>query len=159
MTVIAEVESYSDAAKNLDEAGLDKLKMLFPEAHKSHDFLYGVSGTVDLDLLMEICGELELKFNVTPHKGNVFFTRSRNRGIEKRLDSLENSFSKLKDGSIIQLHVPNFALLTFNRVEAKENCCTEELQGYLTENWRILAVCPPLDQRRPTYILGRYEPA
>jgi hypothetical protein len=159
MTVIAEIESYTDAAKNLDEAGLEKLKVIFPEANKKHGFLYGVSGTVDLDLLMEICSELELKFSIKPHKGNVFWTKSRNRGIEKRLDHLETDFNMLKSGSIIQMHVPNFALLTFNQVEVEENCCTEQLQRRLNDGWRIMAVCPPLDERRPAYILGRYVPA
>lgn len=159
MTVVAEIESYSQEAKDLSEEGLEKLKVIFPEARKNQGFLYGVSGTVDLDLLMEICGELSLKFSVKPHKGNVFFTKSRNRGIEKRLESLENDFDMLKNGSIVQMHVPNFALLTFNQVDYKEDCCTEQLQGYLNEGWRIMAVCPPLDQRRPTYILGRYVPA
>lgn len=159
MTVIAEVESYSDAAKNLTDENLDKLKLVFPEAYKSHGFLYGVSGTVDLDALMEICGELNLKFTVKPHKGNAFFTKSRNRGVEKRLERLESDFDLLKSGSIIQMHVPNFALLTFNQVEVEEDCCTDQLQSRLNEGWRILAVCPPLDQRRPAYILGRYVPA
>lgn len=58
---------------------------------------------------------------------------------------------------IVHVHMPGQALALFNRVMLCEDVCTDALQGYLTEGWRILAVCPQPDQRRPDYILGRYE--
>jgi hypothetical protein len=35
------------------------------------------------------------------------------------------------------------------------DACTDELRRHLDDGWRIVCVCPPLNQRRPDYILGR----
>ena len=161
MIVVVEVEPYGEGAKALDDAGLEKLKAVFPDAYKSSDYLYGAVGTVDLDVVIEICNELNLKFTVKPHKGNAFFAKSRTRGVEKRLENLETDFELLKNAEgrgIIQMHVPNFMLITFTHVKLMESCCTDQLQVALNEGWRMIAVCPPLDERRPTYILARYQP-
>jgi len=40
----------------------------------------------------------------------------------------------------------------------KENCCTDALQTELNNGWRIIAVCVQPNQRRPDYVLGRYNP-
>jgi hypothetical protein len=64
----------------------------------------------------------------------------------------------VEDGVLVQVHVPNLSLLSFNQVDLLEDCCTDDLQKKLDEGWRILAVCPPLSERRPTYIVGRYVP-
>lgn len=49
--------------------------------------------------------------------------------------------------------LPNVATVTY-----LEDCCTDVLQKHLDDGWRILAVCPPNDARRPTYIVGHAEP-
>lgn len=54
-----------------------------------------------------------------------------------------------------QQHQPNEALLNIAETMLLENCCTDELQRHLGNGWRILAVQPQPDQRRPDYILGR----
>lgn len=159
MIVRAEVNSYEANVKNLTEEQIEKLRVLFPDATLiSGQYLSGVDEMVDLYALVDICSELGLKFTVRPHKGNAFFAQSRTRGIEKRLDALSQELESLKSGAVVQMHVPNFSLLMFNRVEVREDCCTDELQKLLNSGWRILAICPPLSERRPTYILGRYVP-
>lgn len=45
------------------------------------------------------------------------------------------------------------------RLRLLENACTDEVQGRLAEGWRIIAVCPQPDQRRPDYVLGHALPA
>jgi len=60
--------------------------------------------------------------------------------------------------NIAIVSVPNVALFEVQHVTWLENACTMELQRYLDDGWRILCVCPPNDQRRPDYILGRKEP-
>lgn len=45
-----------------------------------------------------------------------------------------------------------------NRMMLVEDSCTDAIQGYLDEGWRILAIQPQPDQRRPDYILGRFDP-
>lgn len=35
---------------------------------------------------------------------------------------------------------------------------TDVLQEQIAKGWRIIAACPQPDQRRPDYILGRFNP-
>jgi len=51
--------------------------------------------------------------------------------------------------------VSNHNLFEVTEVHWIENACTQELQKQLDLGWRILAVCPSNDARRPDYILGR----
>lgn len=58
-------------------------------------------------------------------------------------------------GVVNHIHLPNFSLSSFTEVDVLENCCTVELQRSLNNGWRIIAVCPPYDKRRPDYIIAR----
>ena len=42
-------------------------------------------------------------------------------------------------------------------VKICEDYCTDELRERLKEGWRILAVCYQKGNRRPDYVMGRYE--
>lgn len=53
------------------------------------------------------------------------------------------------------VHVPNLGLLLIDEVKVIESCCTDMLQEELEHGWRILAICPQPDQRRPDYVLGK----
>lgn len=57
----------------------------------------------------------------------------------------------------IQVAIPNLLLFAVDEVMVVEDECTDRLQGHLNEGWRILAVCPPANQRRPDYVLGRQK--
>lgn len=59
----------------------------------------------------------------------------------------------------IQVAIPNLLLFSVNEVTWLEDACTEDLQKHLDNQWRILAVCPAENSRRPTYILGRNKDA
>lgn len=59
----------------------------------------------------------------------------------------------------IQVSIPNLLLFSVNEVTWIEDACTEDLQKHLDDQWRILAVCPAENSRRPTYILGRNKDA
>lgn len=61
----------------------------------------------------------------------------------------------VEQGRAVQITVPDMALIYIDEVTNLDDLCTDELQRYLDEGWRILAVCPPNSQRRPDYILGR----
>lgn len=52
-------------------------------------------------------------------------------------------------------HQPNNALLAVAETKLLQDSCTDVLQEELAAGWRILAVQPQPDQRRPDYILGR----
>lgn len=58
----------------------------------------------------------------------------------------------------IDVHVPGLGLLAIGDVLLEEDCCTDHLREQLAAGWRIVAVCPQPDQRRPDYILGRTAP-
>jgi len=52
-------------------------------------------------------------------------------------------------------HQPNNALLAIAETQLMECACTDALQTELAAGWRILAIQPQPDQRRPDIILGR----
>lgn len=52
-------------------------------------------------------------------------------------------------------HQPNSALLAIAETKLLEDACTDQVQSELAGGWRILAVQPQPNQRRPDYILGR----
>ena len=57
----------------------------------------------------------------------------------------------------IQVAISNIGLLAVDEVRVDEDCCTDMLGSLLRDGWRILAVCPQPDRRRPDYILGRSQ--
>lgn len=57
-----------------------------------------------------------------------------------------------------EVHMPGNAMAFYNEVLLKEDACTDELQTALHSGWRLIAACPQPNQRRPDYILGRFNP-
>lgn len=54
----------------------------------------------------------------------------------------------------VNVAIPGLGLLAMRYVRVVTNYCTEELQRELDAGWKLLAICPQPDQRRPDYILG-----
>lgn len=59
--------------------------------------------------------------------------------------------------NLCEVHMPGMALATYNEVCLLEDACSDELQRNISVGWRIIAACPQPDQRRPDYILGRFN--
>jgi hypothetical protein len=79
---------------------------------------------------------------------------------QQKLENALKSFNeKIEFNEVCNVHIGNIGLLHINQVAYANDKCTEELQELLNEGWRIIAVCPQPDQRRPDYILGRYNPS
>lgn len=76
-----------------------------------------------------------------------------NKMIGKALDNLKQT-SELSWNAKVAVPV-NTWLNNVNEICLKEDCCSDVLQDHLNSGWRIMAVCPQPDQRRPDYILGR----
>lgn len=57
----------------------------------------------------------------------------------------------------VRVAVPGNGLLRIRQVQVVRDSCTDFLQEQLDAGWRILAICPQPDQRRPDYILGRVK--
>lgn len=94
--------------------------------------------------------------------------------IEKRLERLQDAVNVMIDklsridvqipdqnptyNEKCEAHVPGVGLLAINRTMLLEDACTDKLDTALANGWRIIAACPQPDQRRPDYILGKYDP-
>lgn len=116
---------------------------------------------IDLELARGVLVDIGHPVKFKPFKNNLVLD------VDQRLRALERSSMLLKqvfdetqgaNKNLIQVHVPNAKLIEFNEVEVVEDQCTHSLQTDLDAGWRIIAVCPPLEQRRPTYIIGRHNP-
>lgn len=94
--------------------------------------------------------------------------------IEKRMGRLQDAVNHMIDklsridvqipdqnptyNQKCEVHVPGIGLLAVNRTMLLEDACTDKLDTALANGWRIIAACPQPDQRRPDYILGKYDP-
>lgn len=58
----------------------------------------------------------------------------------------------------VNVMVPGLGLLLLDDVKVCTDYCTDSLREELNSGWRIVAVCPQPDQRRPDYVLGRVRP-
>lgn len=59
---------------------------------------------------------------------------------------------------LVNVVVPDIGVMRIDRCKLVEDCCTDRLNDHLRDGWRILAICPQPDQRRPDYVLGRSGP-
>jgi len=59
--------------------------------------------------------------------------------------------------TVNQIVFPGYELIQFNMVKNLNECCTNEVQSYLDDGWRIIAVMPQPNQRRPDYIIVKRQ--
>lgn len=57
----------------------------------------------------------------------------------------------------VNVTVPGLGLLLLDEVTCLTDLCSDALNDQLKQGWRIVAVCPQPDQRRPDYVLGRVK--
>lgn len=77
--------------------------------------------------------------------------------VADKIDEAKNRFEKVVEfNQQCNVHVPNLGLLNLNKLAYATDYCTEMLQERLLQGWRLIAVCPQPDQRRPDYILGMH---
>lgn len=73
---------------------------------------------------------------------------------EKFAEALARS-SDLRMNERCRQEQPGLGLTSITETLLMEDACTDVLQDALANGWRIIAVQPQPDQRRPDYILGR----
>lgn len=81
--------------------------------------------------------------------------------VEKLIAKIEKfavDTSNLQYNEKVEVYTPGMALSLFNRTMLLEDSCTDALQAELDNGWKIIAACPQPNQRRPDFILGRYDP-
>jgi hypothetical protein len=162
--VKVECDSYG-AWDKLTTEQYEAARLLFPnlpEKRPSDKYgYYGAEGVLELDTIMAFTEATGVKVMLKPMaKGMAFFNRE---GMVEKFERLSDDMHLVKqklsfEGQVVQIHVPNFTLLNMNQVMLLEDCCTDQLQKELDNGWRILCICPPLNERWPTYILGRHTP-
>jgi hypothetical protein len=59
--------------------------------------------------------------------------------------------------TVNQIVMPGFDLLNYGAIKVCTDECTNQIQADLDEGWRIIAVLPQPNQRRPDYILVRAQ--
>jgi hypothetical protein len=83
------------------------------------------------------------------------------KAISQEMDGFQDQLVKMSGkaeptlNQRLQVVVPSLGVLALNQVRVCVDMCTNALQAELDDGWRIVAVCPQPDQRRPDYILGR----
>lgn len=153
---------YGEDSKTKEEAYLEKYN-----ASDGLD-LYVVKSDmtyiVDTDLLLLTIDRFNTKviYTVVGQLKDMpsAFQSSENKVLEKLL-SLEEKlslFDKTQQfNTKVGVHISDLGLLNIKEVDVLEDICTDTLQKWLDEGWRIITVCPQPDKRRPDYILGRNE--
>ena len=119
---------------------------------------------VDSDLLFSIMDSFNIKYkyNVIGVLKDIPSAQhsSETRVLEKLLllEEKLNQFSMTQQfNTKVGVHISDLGLLNVKEVDVLYDCCTDGLQEWLNEGWRILAICPQPDKRRPDYIMGRNE--
>ena len=84
-------------------------------------------------------------------------TQNKISKFQKQVESFNNDKFGNTFNDRINVHTGGGLLVTYNEVMLLEDSCTDALQVELNNGWRIIAVSIQNDQRRPDYILGRYN--
>lgn len=123
---------------------IDELPENQSEAQDFRDY------TGPIDKIVDLVGPIEVKGNVTPYFMNLFTALTEKVANIGKIQNVDTSVNHRCD-----VHVPGLGLLMMREVKNLDDLCTDKLQEELDKGWRILAICPQPDQRRPDYILGR----
>jgi len=108
----------------------------------------------DIANISRYCPGLHIRVETGEVGGTAF------QEIVRRLERIELAVqsgggSAQNFNARVNVHVPNLGLLLIDEVEVLTSECTHSLHDYLRDGWRILAICPQPDRRRPDYVIGR----
>lgn len=151
--------NWSDQWKNMSDEDYEKLKQVLPGLPPEKP-TYDPSGTFILtDENIEIITNAKLQF-VLSREGKAQAVGTMLVKLQGRIDDIERAVTKknFQEGNVVQIAIPDIGLMYIDEVKVLTDCCTDDLQEWLNEGWRILAVCPPNAQRRPDYVIGRRKP-
>ena len=153
MILVALRDWYSDSKMDaIDYEEFKKYWPLAPEERPKHWMNYKGPCRVTYEEARALAA-MGIDLEIKPYPGAMLTKIRSGRHDWDRHAEIEPQ--DLQDAKVIQITVPDQALMLIDEVAYLEDCCTDELQDKLDNGWRILAVCPPNAQRRPDYILGR----
>lgn len=140
-----------DQIKKLDREVYDALRARLPELSipewEKRDSFWSGSDVVLCD--EDITYITSLGLEVTVHKV---------RGLGYGVHGWSPTHGGPQGNVTYQVSVSGVGLLQVACLELMEDACTDEINRMLHDGWRIVAVCPPNDARRPTYIMGHTNP-
>lgn len=152
--ILIDAYRIRDAMKESPEK-FQRLKDLIPGVPDTTDSLFSyIEAIVDLPSVLPELAALGIEPTIKAFKNNVIL------GVHEKIRYLEDQQKLLRqqiyqDGMVVQVHIPNVGMYLIDEVDVLTDICTNTLQDYLDDGWRILCVCPPNGQRRPDYIIGR----
>lgn len=85
----------------------------------------------------------------------VEVTITRPKGLRSSSEDLHKT--------VYQIAVANVSLMQIQRVEIvggtewRDEYGVAEIQNWLDRGWRLLAVCPPNDDKSPRYVMGHFD--
>jgi hypothetical protein len=118
---------------------------------------------VDLDIFMLNYPASKIKVRGIPTRfpeiNNFSNVIEQMNAIQNKMENALKSFNKsIEFNQKCDVHISNLGLLHINQIGYAVDKCTEQLQDILNNGWKIIACCIQPDQRRPDYILGKYNP-
>lgn len=161
LAMVAIPYGHRDVVKKLDRESYERLRAEIPnlglyEWKEDKDVppdWYGPGGEmlIDLETDGKALAMVGINFEVKRFKGAYFCG-------DVGTYQTKVAGPQVSATTVIQVAIPDLALLSINEVKLLDDCCTDALQDMLSEGWRIIAICPPNSQRRPDYIVGRHVP-
>lgn len=152
-----EFDTWHESWKALTEDGYAELRSLVPDLPEVKTDWMSTNFTVDLVEIQSVIMKYRIELKLHPLKNGMLVSLKDRVAALERECKLTRTQLAIGD-AIVQIHVPNIGLIAMNEVKVLNDACTDSLQQELDEGWSILAVCPPNEQRRPDYILGRSNP-
>lgn len=147
--------SYGETFDKTVAEERDGFKLVTPseyyEINSNENFI------VDLERFTSTFPNLEITIKGVPKSVGLDNTNliSHMNKIAEKIEDAKNRFDKVVEfNQRCDVHVSNLGLMSINKLAFATDYCTEELQRLLHQGWRLIAVCPQPDQRRPDYILG-----
>ena len=153
------IEYYTDESKSKkvdDYYRYDKLK------DKDWVFVEQSNNLVDLEYFALNCRfPFEIEKCIKTEEPTVSNLSSMINQIEEKFSFIDKQLDIFKNQQFnqkVNVHVGGGLIVTYNDLKLMEDICTDMLQNELNDGWRIIAVCVQPEQRRPDYILGRFNP-
>lgn len=161
---IKEDDKYYKNQKSLDKDSSEADYYLYTKYTGTIEYVHieNDNHLVDINIFAPICKHLfSIKESILSEEPTINNIQAILHTITEKTTSLNKLINTVKDttfNSKTNVHVGGGLITTYNDLLLKEDVCTDVLQQELNNGWRIIAVCNQPDQRRPDYILGRFNP-
>lgn len=170
-----DISDYSVKSKYLemiskDESLSEKFVNEYP-SYESFEVTVSLEDYMDLTfkysdkITFKIKNRMEIKYQQeTIIENSTASLENAVKLVQKNIEMFDKQMNSLKEISshhynlMCNSPVSDNFLSSVNQIKLLEDICSDELQKNLCDGWRIIAICPQPNQRRPDYILGKSVP-